>query len=79
MSDFASTSREEVFAGVTKVQLLNKVICQHFYRQGMLDIAEELAKVRTSSLFGNVLIFLQNLCACIFDFARRLAQYFAGQ
>jgi len=24
--------------------LLNKVICQHFYRQGVLDIAVELAK-----------------------------------
>lgn len=25
--------------------LLNQVICQHFYRQGMLDIAQELAQV----------------------------------
>jgi hypothetical protein len=46
VSDFASTSREEVFAGTEKGQLLNKVICQHFYRQGLLDIAEEIAKVR---------------------------------
>ncbi|KAG8235781.1 hypothetical protein J437_LFUL016310 [Ladona fulva] len=44
VSDFASTSREDVFLGPDKVQLLNQVICQHFYRQGMLDIAEELAK-----------------------------------
>ncbi|KAL1122606.1 hypothetical protein AAG570_002936 [Ranatra chinensis] len=43
VADFASTSREEVFSGVDKVLLLNKVICQHFYRQGMLDIADELA------------------------------------
>lgn len=27
------------------MQLLNQVICQHFYRQGMLDIADELAQV----------------------------------
>ncbi|XP_046386792.1 E3 ubiquitin-protein ligase RMND5A [Ischnura elegans] len=44
VADFASTSREDVFSGPEKVQLLNQVICQHFYRQGMLDIAEELAK-----------------------------------
>lgn len=50
VSDFASTSREEVFSGTEKVQLLNKVICQHFYRQGMIDIAEELAKVQRVSL-----------------------------
>lgn len=43
VSDFASTSREDVFATSEKVQLLNQVICQHFYRQGMLDIADELA------------------------------------
>ncbi|KAJ9579561.1 hypothetical protein L9F63_004746 [Diploptera punctata] len=44
VSDFASTSREDVFSGTDKVQLLNQVICQHFYRQGMLDIADELAQ-----------------------------------
>ncbi|XP_039282435.1 E3 ubiquitin-protein ligase RMND5A isoform X1 [Nilaparvata lugens] len=44
VSDFASTSREEVFSGPEKTALLNQVICQHFYRQGMLDIADELAR-----------------------------------
>lgn len=34
-----------MFSGPDKVQLLNQVICQHFYRQGMLDIADELAQV----------------------------------
>jgi hypothetical protein len=34
-----------VFSAPDKVQLLNQVICQHFYRQGMLDIADELAQV----------------------------------
>jgi hypothetical protein len=45
IADFASTSREDVFSGVEKTHLLNQVICQHFYRQGMLDIADELAMV----------------------------------
>uniref|UniRef100_A0A1B6KUT0 RING-Gid-type domain-containing protein n=1 Tax=Graphocephala atropunctata TaxID=36148 RepID=A0A1B6KUT0_9HEMI len=44
VSDFASTSREDVFSGPEKIMLLNQVICQHFYRQGMLDIAQELAQ-----------------------------------
>ncbi|XP_014287912.1 E3 ubiquitin-protein ligase RMND5A isoform X1 [Halyomorpha halys] len=43
VADFASTSRDDVFSSPDKVVLLNKVICQHFYRQGMLDIADELA------------------------------------
>ncbi|XP_066595553.1 E3 ubiquitin-protein ligase RMND5A isoform X2 [Prorops nasuta] len=43
IADFASTSREDVFSGPEKTHLLNQVICQHFYRQGMLDIADELA------------------------------------
>ncbi|EFN90030.1 protein RMD5 homolog A isoform X2 [Harpegnathos saltator] len=43
IADFASTSREDVFCGPEKSHLLNQVICQHFYRQGMLDIADELA------------------------------------
>ncbi|XP_076164727.1 required for meiotic nuclear division 5 protein souji isoform X1 [Ptiloglossa arizonensis] len=42
-ADFASTSREDVFSGPEKSHLLNQVICQHFYRHGMLDIAAELA------------------------------------
>ncbi|XP_017889818.1 E3 ubiquitin-protein ligase RMND5A [Ceratina calcarata] len=42
-ADFASTSREDVFSGPEKTHLLNQVICQHFYRHGMLDIAAELA------------------------------------
>lgn len=45
IADFASTSREDVFCGPEKSHLLNQVICQHFYRQGMLDIADELASV----------------------------------
>lgn len=45
IADFASTSREDVFSGPEKSHLLNQVICQHFYREGMLNIADELATV----------------------------------
>ncbi|KAJ8982327.1 hypothetical protein NQ317_006673 [Molorchus minor] len=44
VSDFAATSRDSVFTSPEKVNLINKVICQHYYRQGMHDVAEELAK-----------------------------------
>lgn len=49
VSDFASTSREDVFSSPEKIMLLNQVICQHFYRQGMLDIAQELAQVNSAT------------------------------
>lgn len=58
IADFASTSREDVFCGPEKSHLLNQVICQHFYRQGMLDIADELAAV---SFFCHFL-FVQYVC-----------------
>lgn len=45
VSDFAATSREEVFASPEKINLINKVVCQHFSRQGMNDVAEALANV----------------------------------
>ena len=32
VADFDSTSRDDVFSGPTKEQLLNEVILQHFYR-----------------------------------------------
>ncbi|XP_054719859.1 LOW QUALITY PROTEIN: E3 ubiquitin-protein ligase RMND5A-like [Uloborus diversus] len=44
IADFASTSNEEVFQGNENVKLLNQVISEHFLRQGMLEIAEELIK-----------------------------------
>lgn len=44
VSDFASTSREDVFSSPDKVMLLNRIICQHFYRQGSLEIADQLAE-----------------------------------
>ncbi|VEN42587.1 unnamed protein product [Callosobruchus maculatus] len=44
IADFNATTREDVFASQEKINLINKVICQHFYRQGMHDVADELAK-----------------------------------
>jgi hypothetical protein len=42
VADFAATSREDVFASSEKINLINKVICQHLYRQGMQDVADAL-------------------------------------
>lgn len=44
VSDFAVISKDNVFSGPESEELLNQVICKHFYRQGMLEIADELAK-----------------------------------
>lgn len=38
--DLSSTSRNDVLAQDRNVQLLNKVIAQHFYRQGLDDVAD---------------------------------------
>uniref|UniRef100_A0A8D8RI17 Protein RMD5 homolog A n=1 Tax=Cacopsylla melanoneura TaxID=428564 RepID=A0A8D8RI17_9HEMI len=44
VSDFAVISKDDVFSGAASEDLLNQVICKHFYRQGLLDIADELTK-----------------------------------
>lgn len=44
VTDYAATSRENVFSSPEKISLINKVICQHYYRQGMHNVADELAK-----------------------------------
>ncbi|KAG8195678.1 hypothetical protein JTE90_003823 [Oedothorax gibbosus] len=44
VADFGSTSNEEVFQNPESVRLLNQVISEHFLRQGMLDIAEDMIK-----------------------------------
>jgi len=44
VSDFDSTSREDVFSGPTKENLLHEVVLQHLYRQGQLAISESLAQ-----------------------------------
>nr|XP_022908298.1 protein RMD5 homolog A [Onthophagus taurus] len=44
IQDFAGATKEDSFNTPQKIELLNKIICQHFYRQGMKDVAQELAK-----------------------------------
>jgi len=44
VSDFDSTSREDVFSGPNKEHLLTEVILQHLYREGRVDISESLSK-----------------------------------
>lgn len=45
VSDFSSTSRTDVLLYPKNMDLLNKVIAQHFYRQGMDDVAKLIIKV----------------------------------
>ncbi|KAH9492944.1 E3 ubiquitin-protein transferase rmnd5a [Bulinus truncatus] len=40
ITDFSSVITEGAFDGEWRQRLLNEVICEHFLRQGMLDIAE---------------------------------------
>ena len=42
ISSWFASIQEDVFSGVKKTRFLNQVICQHFDRQGILDIAGEL-------------------------------------
>lgn len=43
--DLSSTARNDVLVHERNVQLLNKVIAQHFYRQGLDDVAECIIRV----------------------------------
>ena len=36
---------EDIFCGEEREALLNQIICEHFLRQGKLDIAESLSEV----------------------------------
>ena len=47
MSDFTSVFTDGAFTGDGRRDELNKVIVEHFLRQGMLDISETLVQVRT--------------------------------
>lgn len=42
--DFTATSRTDAFQTERNVMLLNKIMAQHFYRQGMDDVADTLIK-----------------------------------
>ena len=45
MSDFSAIITEGACEGERNQHLLNEVVCEHFLRQGMLDIAEALNEV----------------------------------
>lgn len=57
--DLSSTARTDVLVHERNVQLLNKVIAQHFYRQGMDDVADTIIEVRICLIY---------VCLCIFNF-----------
>lgn len=44
VSDFVAISRTDVFANDKNVKMMNQIIAQHFYRQGMDDVADVLLK-----------------------------------
>uniref|UniRef100_U5ENW0 Putative e3 ubiquitin ligase n=1 Tax=Corethrella appendiculata TaxID=1370023 RepID=U5ENW0_9DIPT len=44
VADFTATSRTDVFQHEHNIELLNKIMAQHFYRQGMDDVADLLIK-----------------------------------
>lgn len=52
-ADFGCISNDSVFSG-DKQQLVNEVICQHFFREGLLDIAEEFISVSQSAWSGGL-------------------------
>lgn len=45
VSDLSSTTKTDVLLEDHNIHLLNKVIAQHFYRQGMDDVADSLVQV----------------------------------
>ncbi|CAG2122904.1 unnamed protein product, partial [Medioppia subpectinata] len=44
ISDYASVNNDTVFESAANTQILNQVIVEHFLRQGMLEIAEQLTR-----------------------------------
>lgn len=44
VADYDSTSRDEVFASPQTQAMVNEVILQHFYRQGLLDVSDTLVR-----------------------------------
>ena len=47
VSDLIDLNSEPTFETPERMRLLNEVVCEHFLRQGMLDIAEKLTQVST--------------------------------
>jgi hypothetical protein len=40
VNDFSAVVVDRAFEGQEKTILLNEVVCEHFMRQGMLDVAD---------------------------------------
>ena len=56
ISDFSAILTNGACEGESHLKLLNEVICEHFLRQGMLDIAEALNEVTVLFYVGLDLI-----------------------
>lgn len=62
VSDLSSTTKTDVLLEERNIHLLNKVIAQHFYRQGMDDVADTLVEVRSFSfqkIFISITCFIR--------------------
>ena len=44
VADFGSTLRDEILNDAYKISLADQVICQHFIRNGFLEMASQLAE-----------------------------------
>lgn len=53
VSDFGAVVNENALKGDQKKRLINEVICEHFLRQGMLDIAEQLIQDADLQIHGS--------------------------
>lgn len=45
VNDFSAVVVDRAFEGQEKTILLNEVVCEHFMRQGMLDVADAVVEV----------------------------------
>lgn len=46
VSDFQATARSDALVEDRNMQMLNKLVAEHYIRQGMDDVAEALIRVR---------------------------------
>ncbi|XP_064602165.1 E3 ubiquitin-protein ligase RMND5A-like [Liolophura sinensis] len=53
VAEFHSVTTAGVFEGEDKSRQLNEVVCEHFLRQGMLDIAEQLNEEAQLNMSGD--------------------------
>ncbi|OWF43962.1 protein RMD5 homolog A-like [Mizuhopecten yessoensis] len=52
VNDLTSIATDGAFEGTEKTHLLNEVVCEHFMRQGMLDIADALVAEANLEIAG---------------------------